>query len=203
VPWTSQTNDWPMNSEGYLMKARDKDGHWLLNLEFFAGGGRVLGRVDSRCPPDYSFVSDRELLVTACDPAGNWKLVAMSASGELMWESRNSTNGIWPLLEMAPDGSRIVRETMLLNRPLAHYKKRLLGAKDFQGQIVRVFDAADGTLAMEAPVSPMLDGGGNVAISPSGRRVAILNAGAIQVFELPTPAPLPNADRRVLRLNPE
>jgi len=30
-----------------------------------------------------------------------------------------------------------------------------------------------------------------VAISPSGRRVAVLNAGAIQVFELPAPPPLP------------
>ena len=35
-----------------------------------------------------------------------------------------------------------------------------------------------------------LDAGGNVAISPSGQRVAILNRGAIQVFQLPAPPPL-------------
>jgi len=40
-------------------------------------------------------------------------------------------------------------------------------------------------LKLEAPLSPMLDGGGNVAISPTGRRVAILNDGAIEVFDLP------------------
>jgi hypothetical protein len=55
---------------------------------------------------------------------------------------------------------------------------------------VRVFDAASGNVALEAPASPPLDGGGNVAISPSGRRVAVLNAGAIQVFDLPAPPPL-------------
>jgi len=31
-----------------------------------------------------------------------------------------------------------------------------------------------------------------VAISPSGRRVAVLGAGAIQIFELPAPPPLPD-----------
>jgi hypothetical protein len=48
-------------------------------------------------------------------------------------------------------------------------------------------------MALEAPASPALDSGGNVAISPSGKRVAVLNAGAIQVFELPAPPPLPDA----------
>jgi len=38
----------------------------------------------------------------------------------------------------------------------------------------------------------VLDAGGNVAISPTGRHVAVLSAGAIQVFELPAPSPLPN-----------
>jgi hypothetical protein len=56
---------------------------------------------------------------------------------------------------------------------------------------VSVFDAANGDIAMVSPLSPILDAGGNVAISPSGRRVAVINAGAIQVFELPPPPPLP------------
>jgi hypothetical protein len=54
-----------------------------------------------------------------------------------------------------------------------------------------VFDAADGKVALEAPANPALDAGGNVAISPSGRRVAVLNAGAIQIFDLPAPQLLP------------
>ncbi len=59
------------------------------------------------------------------------------------------------------------------------------------GQVVRVMDAADGKVVLEAPLTPMLDGGGNVAISPSGRRVAILNGGAIEVFELGNAVHLP------------
>ena len=55
------------------------------------------------------------------------------------------------------------------------------------------FDAADGKVVLEAPLTPILDAGGNVAISPSGKRVAILNAGAIQIFQLPSPPALPVA----------
>jgi hypothetical protein len=61
-----------------------------------------------------------------------------------------------------------------------------------KAQVVEVYDAADGRRVLTVQASPVLDGGGNVAISPSGKRVAVLNAGAIQVFELPEPAPLPH-----------
>ncbi len=30
VPWTNQTTDWPINSEGYLESVRDSGGQWLL-----------------------------------------------------------------------------------------------------------------------------------------------------------------------------
>jgi len=39
----------------------------------------------------------------------------------------------------------------------------------------------------------VLDAGGNVALSPSGRRVAVLNQGAIEVFDLPPAAALAGA----------
>jgi len=68
-----------------------------------------------------------------------------------------------------------------------------LSFDDVKGQLVEVFDAATGKILLAAPASPILDGGGNVAISPSGRRAAILNLGAIQVFDLPAPAAMPIA----------
>ena len=187
MPFTSQTSDWPMNSEGYLEKSKDSGIQWLLKFNSFAGGDRVMARVESACPPTYSFVSDSELLLTKCDPENGPMLQAISANGNLLWERRTASNAIWPLLVMAPNGSRLARQTMLLKRSVDRYKG-LLDAKDFQGQIVTVFDAANGKILLEAPLTPILDGGGNVAISPSGQRVAILNAGAIQVFQLPAPA---------------
>jgi hypothetical protein len=96
---------------------------------------------------------------------------------------------------MAPDGSRLVRETIALNHS-GDDSSHILDADSVKGQLVRVFNAADGKVALEAPASPALDSGGNVGISPSGRRVAILTAGAIQVFDLPAAPPLPDAGNR-------
>jgi hypothetical protein len=189
MPWTSQTSDFPMNSEGYVQTSPGGGGRWQLRSSFYTGGDRVLATVDSSCPPEYSYVSDSELLVTTCDPDGGAKMLAISTRGDTLWEAKTSTNAIWPLMATTPGGSRAVRETVLLKRSVDRYK-HLLGAKDIQGQIVRVFDTANGKMVMQSPLTPILDGGGNIAISPSGQRVAILNAGAIQVFQLPAPSPL-------------
>ena len=185
VPWTSQTVDWPLNSEGYLESSKESGGEWLLNLNYFRGGKRAWMHIDSTCAPKYDFISDSALLISRCDPESGWKVARMSTDGKLQWERKAATNAIWPLTVVSRDGSRVARETLLLKRSAYRYK-RLLGAKDLQGQMVRVFDVGDGRVVLEAPLTPIFDGGGNVAISPSGRRVATLNAGAIQVFELPT-----------------
>jgi hypothetical protein len=188
VPWTFQTSDWPMNSEGYLEKSQDRADQWLLKLNYFAGGDRALGHIESTCPPKYNFVSESELLLTTCDPYSGWKLLAMLTRGDSLWQARVATNAIWPLLVMAPNGLHVARETLLLKRSVDRYK-RMMDARDFEGQVVKVFDAAHGKMVLEAPLTPILDGGGNVAFSPSGQRFVILNAGAIQIFQLPALSP--------------
>ena len=181
----------PINSEGYLESLRGNGEQWLLNLNYFSGGSAVLGRVNSACSPGFDFVSQRELLVTACASSGGRKLVAMATDGRRLWEDQGSPAAIWPLVVMAPDGSRLAQETLAVTHAVNAYSP--LESEDVKGQRVRVFDAANGKVALEAPATPALDAGGNVAISPSGRRVALLNAGAIQVFELPAPAPMEDA----------
>jgi hypothetical protein len=178
----------PINSEGFVEALRGAGEQWLLNLNYFSGGSTVLGHVNSRCAPTIDFISQRELLATACDGAGGHRLVAMGVNGRRFWEDPSSPQAIWPLLAMAPDGSRVVRETLAVNHEVNAYSP--IDAEDIKGQLVRVFDAANGKVALDAPASPPLDAGGNVAISPSGRRVAVLNAGSIEVFELPAPPPL-------------
>ena len=164
-----------------------------MNLNYFSGGSSVLGHVSSSCAPNVDFISQRELLVTACDNAGGHKLVAMGMDGRRLWEDFSSSQAIWPLLVMAPDGSRLVRETLAVDHAVSAYSP--LDSEDIKGQLVRVIDAANGKIAMDAPASPALDAGGNVAIAPSGRRVAILNSGSIEIFDLPAPPSLPETGK--------
>ena len=182
----------PVNADGYLELLRGNGRDWILNLDYFEGGSSTLVRVESDCTPNFDFVSQREVLVTACATSGASNLVAVDTGGRRLWQDATSGALVWPLVKMAPNGLRIARETLSVTHAMAGFAP--MDSDDVKGQVVRVLDAANGKLALEAPASPALDGGGNMAISPSGRRVAVLNAGAIEVFELPAPEPLPGAE---------
>ena len=163
----------------------------MLNLSYFTGGTKMLGSVESACEPDDEFLSEQEILVTGCGPSGESKLVAMTTGGRTLWMSQAPSTEVWPQLAVAANGSRLAWADAR-HQP-RHQLLRAHGREDVKEQSVTVFDAANGDIALVSPLSPILDAGGNVAISPSGRRVALLNAGAIQVFELPaSPLPCPS-----------
>lgn len=176
----------PINDAGYLENLRGRGMEWKLNLSYFTGGAKMLGSVETACDPDDEFLSEDEILVTGCTPDGSSKLVAMTTEGKTLWIAQAPPAQLWPHLTVAPNGSRLAWLTLDANHPVGMFAP--LGVEDVKEQSVTVFDAATGDVAFVSPLSPMLDAGGNVAFSPSGRRVALLNAGAIQVFDLP-PAP--------------
>jgi hypothetical protein len=184
----------PINSDGYLESLRGRGDEWLLNLTYFSGGSRILGEVDSSCPPLFDFLSQREVLATTCTSLGAGKLVAMTTEGRSLWDAETSNTTIWPLVVRSPDGSRLAREALAISSPVG--AGSTISQDDIKGQLVEVLDAADGRVVLETAASPILDAGGNVAISPSGRRVAVLNSGAIQVFELQAPRLLPETAAR-------
>ncbi len=183
----------PINDVGYLEELEGNGWQRILNLSYFDGGSRVLGSVESACELMDDFVSMREILATGCAQNGGDKLVALTTDGKVLWVNDTPPVAIWPEITMAPNGLRIARETLGVTHAVNSYAP--IDSDDVKGQWVTVYDAATGDMALEAPVSPPLDSGGNVAISPSGRRVAVVNAGAIQVFELPDP-PLPAAAQK-------
>jgi hypothetical protein len=179
----------PINTEGYLASRHGQGVKWVVDLNYFTGGQTPLGDVKSACMPDLDFISQSELLAAACTETGDDALVAMNTAAQTLWIDLTPDRLIWPLLTMSPDGLRFARESLFVSHSINAYNP--LSDEDIKGQWVKVLDAATGKVVFESPATPILDAGGNVAISPSGRRVAVLNAGAIQVFELPPPAPLP------------
>ncbi len=181
----------PINDEGYLETLRSRGSGWDLNFNHFTGGSTILGKVDSVCSPLLDFISPSEFLVTTCGSSGEPRLVAMSTSGHRLWEDPSVGPSVWPLLVPGPDGSRIARETLMATHSVN--ASAPLGTDDIKGQDVQVLDAVSGKVVLRAAASPILDAGGNVAISPSARRVAVLMEGGIQVFDLPAPARVPDS----------
>lgn len=186
VSRTRTTVHLPINSEGLVETLRGRAHEWVLNLHYFKGGNRVMGSLDSMCTPSVEFISNPEILVTTCNPDNSRWMVAMSTDGKRLWNAAKPPTQIWPRLIMAPNGLRLARETLSVSHEIDTFAP--LSFDDVKGQLVEVYDAITGKLDLTAPASPILDGGGNVAISPSAQRVAVLDAGAIQVYELPAPA---------------
>jgi ABC-type uncharacterized transport system permease subunit len=52
-----------------------------------------------------------------------------------------------------------------------------------------VLDSRTGSLRLALLVKPIVSAGGNFALSPDGNRLAVVNHGAIEVYDLPAPAP--------------
>lgn len=179
----------PINSAGYLENLRGPGMEWVLNLSYFSGGSKMLGKVDTACDPDDNFLSEDEILVIGCSPDGAHKLVTMTTTGKTLWIAQGPATEVWPQLTVAPNGSRLAWSTLDTSRQVSTFAP--MDSEDVKEQSVTVFDAATGDIALVSPLSPILDAGGNVAISPSGRRVALLNAGAIQIFDLPPPPAAP------------
>lgn len=181
----------PINDEGYLETLRGRGSAWDLNFNHFTGGSTLLGKVESVCSPQLDFISPTEFLATTCGSSGEPRLVAMSTSGHRLWEDPSVGPSVWPLLVSAPDGTRVARESLLATHSVNAAAP--LGTEDIKGQDVQILDAASGKVVLRAAASPILDAGGNVAISPSSRRVAVLMEGGIQVFDLPAPPAIPDS----------
>ncbi len=181
----------PFNADGYLEVLRSRGSSWLIQFNPFSGGNARAGAVDSVCAPRLDFVSPVEYVATACGSSGAPWVVAMTLDGHLLWQRAESATSIWPLLTVSRSGTRLIRETVQTTHPVNAISP--LSPDDIMRQDVLVLDAATGKEVLKAQASPVFDGGGNVALSPSGRRAAILMDGGIQIFELPEAPPLPAA----------
>lgn len=191
VSRTHSTAYLPISDQGFLETLPAAGGQWLLSLDLFTGESRILGRINSACQPTVDFVSRSVVLAATCDTTGGGGLVAITAEGHILWENADRTLPVWPLLAGSSGGLRFARESLSVTHAIDALSP--LDPGDIRGQRIEVFDTATGKAALTALANPVLDAGGNVAISPSGRRVAIVTNGAIQIFELPPPPPLPAA----------
>lgn len=178
----------PMDAEGYLEPVRGEGSNWQIEFHSFRGETKTLGHLESACSPMLNYISPQVFLVTGCNSSGDPRLTAISSKGRKLWENPSVGPSVWPLLVMSPDGSRLARESLMATHEVNAYAP--LEPGDIRGQDVQIINSADGKVVLRAAARPVLDAGGNVAISPSGRRVAILMEGGIRVFELPPAPPL-------------
>ncbi len=187
----SSTVHLPVDGEGYYEALRSRGQSWEITHQSFRGPSRLLSRLDSACTPLLDAVAPGAVLATTCPVNGDFKLTLLTMDQQRLWEVNQPATRVWPLLGVMPKAGRFARSVIELTRSINSITP--IDFEDLKGQVVQVFDLATGKIVLTAPTAPILDGGGNFALSPSGRRAAVLNDGAIQVFDLPeaptTPKP--------------
>lgn len=177
----------PVDGEGFYDAIRGNGPYWLISYRTFSGADNPILQVESTCFPSLDAMAPGLVLASACTGDAGRKLIALTRDKHRLWDVATPPTWVWPLLIQS--GPRLARATVNATHPIGPMTP--LDREDMRGQTVQVYDLATGRVAITVPASPVLDGGGGFALSPSGNRLAVLNAGAIQIFDLPPAPPLP------------
>ena len=174
----------PIIPEGYLDAIRGDNGRWLFTFGSAAenSGRRNLTEFLSSCRPNPSFVSDREFLAIACDHDQR-VLVAFGLDGTELWYRSFSENFAAPSFLTSEASDRFAFTRIQTVVPLSLGEP--LGKDSSISQEIRVMDTRSGKQVLRAYATPMQRDGQNLALSPDGRRLALVRDGWLEVFNLP------------------
>ncbi|HVT98475.1 MAG TPA: hypothetical protein VHE33_13310 [Acidobacteriaceae bacterium] len=159
---------------------------WVMRDVPFEGEPRTVAEVKSSCQPSARPLSATVVLTVGCygEGADDRQVIAVSTKGDgELWRDRWQNKFVWGWFDSAANGSRFIYESIQVNRSISTFDS--LYPEDIQAQMVGVYDTETGKLVLVRDASPVLTAGQNAALSPDGKRFAILRNGAIEVYDLP------------------
>jgi hypothetical protein len=187
-----QAGDLPATVAGYFTQQKVKDTLWNVYFHPFerpqSNSGDLVTAVDSSCDPSQKVMSEQTVLILSCPPKrGDRFVAAYSLDGHKLWDGRWQSNFTWPAFRVAEGGATVAISWLAVNRPVTPTEG--INDEEVQSQVLTVLDAHTGALRMGMVVNPIVSAGGNFALSADGNRLAVVNRGAIEVYDLPPPAP--------------
>lgn len=193
-----EVGDLPATVEGFFTHEQVKPDHWRVRFHPYEkpepAGGDIVAQVDSTCQPSEEVLNEDSFLVLSCPPRrGDRFVAAYSLKSQKLWDGRWQSNFTWPSFRMARDGGSVAISWLVINHSVAPYDA--IDDLDVQSQVLTVLDSRTGGLRLAMALDPITSGGGNFALSSDGNRLAVVNHGAIEVYDLPMPAAPPPTER--------
>lgn len=185
----------PLTGDGVLDVLEGRDmGSFAIRSVPFQGKPKILAEVKSNCQPTVQTVSSTVALVLGCYMGEDDRpVVALStATGSQLWSTRWENKYVWGWFTSAENGSRFAYESVEVARPMSVFDT--LDEEDISAQMVGVYDTDSGKLVLVRDATPVLTAGQNVALSPDGKRFAVLRHDAIEIYDLPPVTQPPAAD---------
>ncbi len=181
-----------VTSSGYIMHEpiksdRQTDG-WRIDFIPFNGERKHILELHSACMPSEEFLSEDTLLVTSCTgKSADRQGRAVNLSGKQLWTGVWDARLVWPTFYRSVNGSTFAMEWIRVSHPVDSFDP--LNDGDVEAQLVQVLSTATGHLLLTTFASPIISAGQNFALSPEGKRFAVLNNGNIEVYEVPADTP--------------
>ena len=177
----------PAVADGFLTNERLAPDRWNIRFHLFEKkqeAGDIVAQIDSTCPPEEHFLTDETLLATSCPPKhGDRYVAAYSLKGQKLWDGRWPSNYLWPAFRVSPNGATVAVSWLAVSRSASEFEG--IDDSDVQAQVLSVLDSRTGSLRMGLRLDPIMSAGGNFALSADGSRLAVLNHGAIEVYDVP------------------
>ena len=176
---------------GWVETGAGRSGQWTLQYAPFGGKPKPIGTFGSKCEPLTGVLNPETILLTACPSAeGVRGAVALSTSGKRLWSVAPDRQLVLPQLTPSAQGNALMLSRLRLAGAVNGWVP-LVHDEEVTGQEIEVLDARDGTVRLRAAAYPVQGYGRNYALSPDGRRFAVLDHGALAVYDLAGPGKPP------------
>ena len=189
----------PATADGFFMQKQRKENVWELRFQPYAkaaaadGDGVSVANIDSTCDPSEKVLNPDSVLVLSCPPGHNDRYVAAySLNQQKLWDGRWQSNFTWPAFRVSQNGASVAISWLAVTRPVS--AREPIDDDEVQNQVLSVLDSHSGSLRFALLLKPIVSAGGNFALSADGNRLAVLNHGTLEVYDLPPPAP-PTTER--------
>jgi hypothetical protein len=184
----------PANIDGFFTHQQVKENVWNVRFHPYdkpePTGGEIVAQTDSTCEPSEKVLNQQSVLILSCPRGHNDRFVAAySLNNRKLWDGRWQSNFTWPAFRVAPDGTSVAISWLAVTRSVS--AREPIDDDEVQNQVLSVLDSRTGSLRLALLIKPIVSAGGNFALSADGNRLAVLNHGAVEVYDLPPPAPPP------------
>lgn len=170
-------------------------GTWVARDIPFEGTPHIIAEIKSNCRPSVQPVSPSVALLVGCYQTDEDRpVIAVTNSGRELWRDQWGSRYIWGWFDYAQNGSRFAYESVQVTHPIS--STDALDPEDISQQLVGVYDTESGKLVLVRDASPVLTAGQNVALSPDGKRFAVLRHGEIEIYDLPPVSAPPDTAKR-------
>ena len=191
-----RTGSIPATTAGYLAIVDQGRSHYAFDFHSYSGKVDELAPFDSTCPPSPIFVSHSEFIAFGCR---NGKTIqsfgGFNMRGQEMWEQGIFGDYFAPSLVYAPSSGRFAFSRILLRGSAV--PDQPISSDEVGAQSIVVYQTDTGKLLLHAECSPVERAGQNFTLSPDGLSLALVHAGAIEIYRLP---PLSEKDQTAVKL---